>query len=291
MNAPVFDIKRFAVHDGDGIRTTVFFSGCPLRCVWCHNPEGLEPHARLAYFAHKCTHCGACTAACPTGAQKSTADGHRFLRTSCTLCRACVDVCPSGALRVYGRAMTVEELLPLLLEDRAFYETSGGGVTLSGGECLLYPDFCADLLRALKAEGIHTAVDTCGAVPWSYFERVLPYTDVFLYDVKAVDEEVHRRCTGASNRQILENLQRLASLNLPVEIRVPFVPAWNDTEMDAIAALLSPMKNLRRVRVLAYHSYAADKYDALGLCNTLPTVLPTEDELAQARKLLERETL
>ena len=184
MTATIFEIKRFAVHDGDGIRTTVFFKGCPLRCVWCHNPEGLTAKPQTAYYAHKCIGCGEC--------QKQN-----FTTESCL-----------GEARVlYGREITVDELLPILLEDKDFYENSGGGVTLSGGECLMQADFCAELLKRLKENGIHTAVDTCGFAPEEALDKVLPFTDTFLYDIKAYDEDVHIRCTGRSNLQILENLK------------------------------------------------------------------------------------
>lgn len=152
----VSDIKRFAVHDGDGIRTTVFLKGCPLRCVWCHNPEGLWPHKQIAYFAHKCVYCGACAAVCPQGAHNMAEGTHTFRREVCVNCGVCAEHCLGDALKLYGTAYTTEELLSILTEDREFYENSGGGVTLSGGECLLYADFCAELLKKLKAQGVYT---------------------------------------------------------------------------------------------------------------------------------------
>ena len=264
MTATIFEIKRCAVHDGDGIRTTVFFKGCPLRCVWCHNPEGLSALSEEAFFAHKCIGCGECRR-----------DGFRY------------EDCPREARLLYGQQITVEELLPTLLEDRDFYETSGGGVTLSGGECLMQADFCAALLRALKEEGIHTAVDTCGFVAREALQKVIPYTNVFLYDLKAMDADTHIRCTGQSNRVILENLLYLDSVGKDVEIRIPFVPDYNDTEMEAMAELLAPLRCITRVRVLPYHSYAGSKYEALGLKNTLPHRLPTEEQLERATTLFE----
>jgi pyruvate formate lyase activating enzyme len=225
--------------------------------------------------------------ACPTLAH-TVADGlHRFDRSLCVGCGACEEACLGGALKLYGKEMTVEELLPLLLEDREFYEQSGGGVTLSGGECLLQADFCAALLRELKKEGIRTAVDTCGAVPRSALEKVLPYADVFLYDVKAVNEQTHIRCTGGSNRKILENLAFLDACSAKLEVRIPYVPAYNDGELEAIAELLQTLRNLTGVRVLAYHNYAGSKYESLGLENHLPEKLPTKAELAVAQDRLE----
>ena len=283
MTGTIFDINRFAVHDGDGIRTTVFFKGCPLRCVWCHNPEGLAEMPQLAFYAHKCTNCGLCAANCPSGAHKITDGVHRFDRTACLACGKCETLCINGALKLYGQTVTVEKLLPVLIQDKAFYDNSGGGVTLSGGECLLQASFCGELLKALKQNGIHTAVDTCGDVPREAINAVLAYTDIFLYDIKALDERLHLRCTGHSNRQILENLHYLADKNVPVEIRYPFVPGYNDGEAEEIAAFLAQFSNITKVRMLPYHNYAGSKYAALGLENKSPAVLPEETALKAAR--------
>lgn len=284
--ATIFEIKRFAVHDGDGIRTTVFFKGCPLRCLWCHNPEGLNGKPQLALYAHKCISCGECVAVCERGAQRMVDGVHAFDRGACVACGACANRCLGNALTMYGKRVTVEELLPLLLEDADFYRTSGGGVTLSGGECLLQADFCAELLAALQKEGIHTAVDTCGFVPRTAFDKVMPYTDIFLYDVKAFDEDVYKTCTGQSNAIILENLTYLHACRKPVEIRIPYVPGYNDGQIPKIAALLAPMDNITRVRVLPYHNYAGSKYAALGINSTLPPTLPTDEEIHAAEECL-----
>lgn len=280
--AIISDIKRFAVHDGDGIRTTVFLKGCPLKCVWCHNPEGISFKPQLAYFENKCIGCGECASVCPVGAQKVTENGHVFDRHLCVSCGKCEAVCLGEALKFHGKEMTVAELLPLLLEDKDFYETSGGGVTLSGGECLCQADFCAELLRALKEKGIHTAVDTCGFVSQSALDQVIPYTDVFLYDIKAFDEDVHRRCTGRSNKQILENLKYLDACGKSIEIRIPFVPNYNDDQLGKIADFLNSLKNITAVRVLPYHNYAGSKYAALDMTNTLPAMLPTSEQVQTA---------
>ena len=263
MTATIFEIKRFAVHDGDGIRTTVFFKGCPLRCVWCHNPEGLLQKPQTAYYAHKCIGCGECKR-----------DG--FTEEDCL-----------GEARVlYGREVTVDELLPLLLEDKEFFENSGGGVTLSGGECLMQADFCAELLKRLKENGIHTAVDTCGFASKEILNKVIPYTDVFLYDIKAYDEDVHIKCTGRSNKQILENLKYLDSLGKDVEIRIPFVPEYNADQVEKIAHFLSGIKHVTKIRVLPYHSYAESKYAALNMESTLPRRIPSDEELENAKKAI-----
>ena len=283
--AMICEIKRFAVHDGDGIRTTVFFKGCPLKCIWCHNPETISPKAQLAYFEHKCIGCGQCVAICPNGAHQFQDGIHRLDRTRCTNCGKCTKVCLGEALKLHGTPMTVEQLLPLLLEDKDFYDTSGGGVTLSGGECLLHGDFCAQLLKQLKENGIHTAVDTCGFVSKDTLDHIIPFTDVFLYDMKALDEQVHIACTGKSNSIILENLQYLDSKNKRIEIRIPYVPGYNDGQIQAIRDYLKQFSNISTVKILPYHNYAGSKYASLGIPNTLPPILPSEEEIETAKQL------
>lgn len=285
MKAKIFEIKRFAVHDGDGIRTTVFFKGCPLKCVWCHNPEGLDGAAQLAFYPEKCVNCMECVQLCPAGAHHNENGLHRFDRAACTACGQCAADCAGEALKLFGREVTVDELLPLLLADRPFYEDSNGGVTLSGGECLLQAQFCAELLRRLKEQGIHTAVDTCGFVPRSALEQVLPYTDIFLYDLKAADEDVHLRCTGRSCRVILDNLRWLDGQGAKTEIRIPYVPDWNDTQMEKLRDVIAELKNVTQVKVLAYHDFAGSKYRALELENTLPARRPDPREVAAAQAL------
>ncbi len=187
---------------------------------------------------------------------------------------------------MYGKKMTVEELLPVLLEDKDFYATSGGGVTLSGGECLCQADFCAEFLKALKEKGINTAVDTCGFVPKESIDKVLLYTDTFLYDIKAIDEDVHIKCTGKSNKIILDNLKYIDSLGKKIEIRIPFVPEYNSNQIKKIAEFLRTLKNIKAVKVLPYHNYAGSKYAALNMENTLPQILPTEEEIKKAEEML-----
>jgi pyruvate formate lyase activating enzyme len=267
MTATIFEIKRFAVHDGDGIRTTVFFKGCPLRCVWCHNPEGLTSVPQIARYTHKCIGCGEC--------QK---DGFT------------PEDCLGDAQILYGKNLTVEELLPALLEDRDFYENSGGGVTLSGGECLTQADFCAELLKRLKTEGIHTAVDTCGGISKEALDKVIPYTDIFLYDLKAYDEGVHIKCTGRSNKQILENLKYLDSVGKNIEIRIPYVPDYNDDQIEKIARFLAPLQSITKIRLLPYHNYAGSKYKALNIPDTLPKCLPTDEEIKIAVETIKKLT-
>lgn len=281
----IADIKRFAVHDGDGIRTTLFLKGCSLKCIWCHNPECIGFKPQLAYYENKCVRCGECVRVCPTGAHEITECGHLFHRDICTACGKCIDACINNVLTYYGKEMSVEELLPVLLEDKEFYDNSGGGVTLSGGECLCQADFCAELLRALKAKGIHTAVDTCGMVSRESLDKVISYTDIFLYDIKAIDESVHIKCTGQSNKMILENIAYIDACGKDIEVRIPYVPDFNDNQIEKIAVFLKPYKNVKKVKVLPYHNYAGTKYKALGMENTLPERLPSKKEIAMAEEI------
>ena len=267
MNGIISDIKRMSVHDGPGIRTTLFLKGCPLRCLWCHNPENLRTEPSLSYTEKLCVGCGACVAVCPHGVHRFENGMHRLQHNACVNCGACIAECLTGALKLYGRTSTAEEAAQLLLEDADFYRQSGGGVTFSGGEPLLQSAFLREVMQLLKAHGVHIAVDTCGAVPWSAFEDVLPYADLFLYDIKHPDPEMHKKGTGAGNERILENLRRLHESGAPVEIRTPVIPGYNDAEetLLQIAAILKPYGNITCWRLLPYHSMAKGKYQALGM--------------------------
>lgn len=281
----IFDIKRFAVHDGPGIRTTVFLKGCSLRCAWCHNPEAIKPQPEVAFYAGRCIDCRACLAACPYGAHEITAAGERFYhRDRCRLCGQCVETCYAEALVMHGRRVTVEEVMAEVRQDASFYQNSGGGVTLSGGEPLLQGRFATALLQQCQAEGFHTAVDTCGQVGWKALERALPYLDLVLYDLKHIDPQWHRQYTGASNQRILENLRRLSRCGLPIEIRMPIIPTINDAQafVEGAAAFLASLANISAVRLLAYHRLAGAKYRSLGQENTMPDVdPPTPDHMLQ----------
>ncbi len=285
MNASVIDIKKFAIHDGDGIRTTLFLKGCPLKCVWCHNPESISFAPQLSYIEKKCIGCGECVTVCDAGAHIVNENGHFFDRTKCITCGKCEEVCLGEALKLYGRKMDVDELVPILLEDKSFYESSGGGITLSGGECLMQPEFCAELLKKMKENGVSTAIDTCSFVNRQAIDMVLPYTDIFLYDIKAIDEDVHKKCTGQNNSIILENLRYLDERSAKIEVRYPYVPGMNDGEVEKIADLLCSLKNLTKLRVLPYHSFAGSKYEAVEMENTLPTFgMPTAEKMKEVNE-------
>jgi pyruvate formate lyase activating enzyme len=286
MKGKIFAVKRFAVHDGEGIRTTLFFKGCTLRCLWCHNPEGIKYDRQLAVYAHKCIGCGEC-AACAVGAIKII-DGKAVTnRESCILCGECVDNCVFSAREIFGREVDASEIAKELIEDRAFFENSGGGVTLSGGECLAQADFALELLKILKKEGINTAVDTCGCVSRDIIDSVIPYTDAFLYDIKAIDPEVHKSCTGRDNSLILSNFDHLCSKGCDIEVRIPLVVGCNDGEIDRIGEFLQG-KGVKKVTVLQYHDMARSKFGAVGMEDTMPENRTTRADVDRAVEILKK---
>lgn len=250
----IFDLVRNSYVDGPGIRTTVFFKGCNLRCAWCHNPESQSPGPQLLFYPDKCTGCGKCREKCPNSLQ------------SCSLCGKCALYCPNDARELCGREVSPEEVLRELLRDKAYYDASGGGVTFSGGECMLQIDALEALLKLCREAGLHTAVDTAGHVPFAYFEKILPYTDLFLYDIKVMDEAVHRQYTGVGNARILDNLKRLLNLGHPLWIRIPVIPGVNDSpeEMERIRDFLAASPAPEKVELLPYHAMGEHKYAALG---------------------------
>lgn len=267
----VFDVQRTSFADGPGIRTTVFFKGCNLRC-WCHNPESQSPETQLLIAENVCCNCGACRTVCP----------HRL--KTCDQCGRCTLYCPTQARRLCGRTVSAGELLAEIGKDKAFYDNSGGGVTFSGGECLLQADFLCELLKRCKAAGIHTAVDTAGNVSWKSFESVLPFTDLFLYDIKALTPALHREGTGVSNKRILENLRHLSG-RANLIVRIPVIGGFNDseTEMRAIAAFLHTI-DTTAVELLPYHTAGVHKYAELGRACP-PFTVPTAAQMAHFRSL------
>ena len=254
MKATIFDIERNSYVDGPGIRTTVFFKGCNLRCAWCHNPESQSPKPQMMFYKNKCTGCGKCKEKCPNHLE------------SCELCGKCTLYCPHDAREICGKEYTVDEVMREILKDKVFYENSGGGVTFSGGECMLQIDFLEEILKACKQNGIHTAVDTAGLVPFEFFERIIPYTDLFLYDVKCYDSEKHKQYTGVGNELILENLKRLLATDKSVWIRIPIIPTVNDTEEEirSIRSFLLSCGTPEKVELLPYHAMGKHKYAAIG---------------------------
>lgn len=291
MTGCYFALKRFAVHDGPGIRTTLFLKGCPLSCLWCHNPEGKSFKPQIAFYKHKCTNCLRCANVCKNNVHDFDNE-HLVTKDNCAFCSACATVCFNNAIEVFGKTVSVDEALKMVLEDRLFYETSSGGVTVSGGEPLMQADFVKALLKNLKEQNIHTAVDTCGYAPQEAFNSVLPYTDLFLYDIKAFKEETHVKLTGKSNKLIWDNLEYVTKNGKQVIIRFPFVPGYNDSEAEEIAKKLTEFNNILSVDILPYHNFSSSKYDALGLEDTMPRIpMPTKEETEKIKAIFKKQGL
>ncbi len=285
----VFDIQRFSVHDGPGIRTVVFLKGCPLRCRWCSNPESQCATSELLYTAARCLRCGQCTARCPESALSLTDSGIMVDRSQCTLCGQCVAGCPGKALRIAGRLATVDEVLAEVERDRVFYRHSGGGMTLSGGEPLSQADFALALLMAARAAGLSTAVETAGQADPCTVRRVLGATDLILYDVKHMDPHKHRLWTGVTNKDILQNAELASQLGVQMIVRTPVIPGFNDDPSDIVAiGRFALGLGLNQMHLLPYHSYGAGKYASLGRAYALGDVAaPSADRMEILRSALQ----
>ena len=285
MNGLVFDIQRYSIHDGPGIRTTVFLKGCPLRCPWCHNPESQDGAPEVLLFPERCIHCGTCLKVCPSGAAAEPVGADRL---RCVRCGACADACPSRARRLAGRSLSVRNVLDVVGHDRLFYDESGGGVTFSGGEPLAQAEFLVECLRASRERGYHTAVDTCGYAPTRRLVEVAGATDLILYDLKLMDGRRHLELAGVSNELILENARVIGERGVAIWIRFPLIPGVNDDE-DNLAALgrfVRSMPAVQQVNVLPYHRLGMDKYPRLGRPNTMP--VPTAATPQQVANAAER---
>jgi len=289
LTGTIFDIRKYSVHDGPGIRTTVFLKGCPLNCWWCHNPESQSPAPEPMLRPNLCIACDVCIAVCAEQAitrvgQQLTWDAQR-----CTRCGTCAEACLAGAREMAGRAYDVAEVLAEVERDRLFYEESGGGVSFSGGEPLLQWRFLGELLRACRRLELHTALDTSGFASWEVFEHILPATDLVLFDIKHTDPQQHHKVTGVPLAPILHNLRRLAERGVPVWLRVPLVPGVNDDEpnLRRLGELAAAMPNIRRVNLLPYHNTARGKYAHLGRPYRLPaTPAPDSAQLERVANLL-----
>ena len=286
----VFNIERFAIRDGPGIRTTVFLKGCPLRCLWCANPESMSEAPQLFYLENLCTRCYRCVEACPNRATIKTPKGAiEINRSLCKACGKCVEACPNKAREISGKLMTVEEVLEEVRKDALFYQNSGGGVTFSGGEPTHQPEFLWHLLKGSQESGIHTALDTSGFVKPEILKRVLEHTNLVLYDIKHMDSAKHKELTGVDNRLILENARMIATMGKPMIIRVPLIPGRNDSK-ENIKALAEFMLSLglKRVDLLPYHSLGKIKYQRLGMEYKLSDLKPfAEGEVAKIKADLE----
>ena len=287
MTAPlVFDIKRYSINDGPGIRVTVFFKGCPLNCLWCHNPESIAAQAQKLFTINKCIGCKECGRVCSLGACSLTSDGVLTDEGRCRLCGDCARACPTLATEISGRLFAIEEIVELIEKERPFFDQSGGGVTFSGGEPLLFPDYLIRLLIACGEKHIHRAVDTSGAVKTETLFKVVPHTDLFLYDLKMIDAAKHKHYTGVDNQLILDNLKVLAESGAAIQVRIPLIGGINQDidSLQALAAFVAGLPGQQPdVSLLPYHDVGRNKDEKLGQARDLNGLrAPTNEELSQA---------
>lgn len=283
----IINIQRFSVHDGAGIRTTVFFKGCPLSCAWCHNPESQRYTPELMEDSERCTGCGACIPVCPQKAVAMTADGYvKTDRTLCKVCGLCVDRCIHNARDIVGVQYPVQVLVEKLLRDQMFYETSDGGVTLSGGEVMVQDiDYITDVVKRLYREEISVNIDTCGEAPYESFRAILPYVDYFLYDLKAITPELHQRWTGKDNHRILENLKQLSADGAKINLRLPIVGVNStDDEVDQLINFVRQNLQIAQINLLPYHKVGSDKGERLGRNNTILFAPPSSERMETLRQ-------
>lgn len=281
----VLDIRRCSVHDGPGARTAVFLKGCPLRCAWCHNPESQSPTPQIAFHPPLCVGCGECVPACPRRCHALDASGvHRFSREACTQCGRCAHACPAGAMELFGRRMTVSQVIAQVARDKPYYAATGGGLTLSGGEPMFQFDFSAAVLDAARREGIATAMETCGHAESALYRSVAPRVDLFLFDIKETDAAGHRAHTGQDSTLIHSNLALLDSVGAAILLRVPVIPGIHDHEAHfrAVGQLADSLRHCVGVNVMPYHTMGRAKYEAIGREYSLPDA-PAPDEAEPAR--------
>ena len=288
MKAVIFDIQKFSVHDGPGIRTTVFFKGCPLRCIWCHNPESWKHDPQIVYTRGKCIGCEKCTAVCPNNCHYSDVNGHVFARENCIVCGMCADHCQAEALELCGREYTVTEVLDEVMKDRIFYEKSGGGMTLSGGEPMAQFEFSLELAKQANENGIAVAMETCGFAPEENYKKILPYIDLFLFDIKTVDHDKHREFTGQSLELIHNNLRFIDRSGKKIQLRCPLVPGLNDSnaELAGIAALANSLENVQSIDIEPYHPLGVSKIAKLGEKCAYEASFVSEDVWKKALKYI-----
>jgi len=284
----VFDISRFSLNDGIGIRTTVFLKGCPLRCIWCHNPEAQRPEPQHRFYSSRCVGCQACQKVCAHDVHDFAGGQHRLHTGCCTACGKCVSECVPGALDMTGRQMTADEVMAVVLKDKAYYDTTGGGLTISGGEPFLQFSFISSLLKKAKEYNIHTVIETCGFADSITVKELFPYVDIFLFDYKLSSEEEHIRYTGVSNRIILQNLDQICNVHGNVILRCPVIPGINDTKahFQAIHSLSSGYPGIKKVELMPYHDLGCSKAESLGAGDYFKGRIPAEHEKEGWIKLL-----
>lgn len=290
VTGQVFNIQRFSTHDGPGIRTTVFFKGCPLRCFWCQNPESQDLAPVLLHNREFCVACGGCKAVCESGAVAVDGGFAVFDREKCAACGLCVGQCPAEGLSLAGRTVSTGDVMREILKDRLQYVNSGGGVTLSGGEPAMQPEFALSLLKACRSEGLHTVVETCGFAPWKTFEKFAPYVDIFYWDIKKTDAAGHASGTGFDNVLILENAERMAHTGKDMRFRMPLIPGFNDTDDDVLSLKEFVTTRCGRtgaeIDLLRYNNYGESKFGSLGLEE--PRLVPqAEEDIERLSALLE----
>lgn len=286
LTGRIFNIQHFSTEDGPGIRTTVFMKGCPLSCRWCANPESQNPNPQLANRSSVCIHCMACTNACRTGALSAERGNIRIDRNLCSGCGLCAKVCPTGSMFFYGGEKTVGEVFGELSRDAGYYETSGGGVSVSGGECMMQPEFVAELFKRCKGAGFHTVLDTCGYFTEQALRMVWDYVDLVLFDIKLMDARRHMQYTGVDNALIKSNLQLMLDRGMAVVIRIPVIPGVNDSEeeLGAIARFVASLDKSLHVDLLPYHRFGERKYEMLGMEYTFRKVQPCDDSAKEEYK-------
>lgn len=293
-SAPVFNIQSYCIHDGPGIRTTVFVKGCPLRCLWCANPESNSAKPQLMTYAAKCTGCGKCVESCPQGAITVAPAGEKYIahtdREKCTNCGACAAVCPNEAREIAGKPMTVREAIDRVKQDKLFLVSSGGGMTVSGGEALSHPDFSANLFAAAHAEGLHTAIESCVFAPRDVVDKVFSHVDLGLLDIKHMDSAMHQKLTGVPNEQILENIRHIHNdLHVPVILRVPVIPGYNDDERNilAVGEFAAALGKDVPVNLLPYHRLGDSKSESLGQPRDLHIEVPADEHMQALKAIIE----
>lgn len=283
MNGMILDIHRSSMDDGPGIRTTVFLKGCPLQCAWCHNPESISGKPELAFFEDKCMLCGDCVEVCPNNVHSIVNDKHLLDRTKCEICGKCVEACMQDALKISGKEMSVDEVMEIVLKDVSYYNSSGGGLTVSGGEPMYQFDFTLNLLQGAKSKNIHTCLDTSGVASKNMYGKILPFVDLFLFDYKASDNEKHFELTRVSNKLIWENFNFLYEKGASIALRCPIIPGVNDNEnhLQNLSRIKKEYPKLKSITIMPYHNTGNSKYQRFGYENPLPGIKNPSDELIQ----------